>query len=87
MKISKIAIKNYLGVEELEISPSDVNVFVGPNGSGKTSILEAIEATFESTPKRRTEVVNMAKKKQHFLLKLTMALKSIERLEQKKLTI
>jgi len=62
MKISKIAIKNYLGVEELEISPSDVNVFVGPNGSGKTSILEAIEATFESTPKRRTEVVKHGEK-------------------------
>lgn len=57
MKIKKIAIKNYLGIEEMQLSPEDVNIYKGPNGSGKTSIIEAIENTFVSTPKRRSEVI------------------------------
>jgi len=61
MKISKIRIKGYLGIDEFDYTPGNVNVFKGPNGSGKTSIIEALEATFNSKPKRRTEVINHSK--------------------------
>jgi len=46
MKIEKLIIKNYKGFEncELNLKP-DINVFVGVNGAGKTSIIE-LAATF-----------------------------------------
>ena len=57
MKIKRLAIKNYVGVKELEWSPkAGVNVLKGVKASGKTSILEAIETAFTNL-KRRSEVV------------------------------
>lgn len=44
MKVAKIRISNILGIEELEIRPGSVTEITGPNGSGKTSVLEAIRA-------------------------------------------
>jgi ABC-type cobalamin/Fe3+-siderophores transport system ATPase subunit len=44
MRISKITIKNIMGVEELEIEPGRVTVLYGENGVGKTSVLEAIRS-------------------------------------------
>jgi recombinational DNA repair ATPase RecF len=48
MNIKRIHIKDFRGIEELEldlVNPSgnslDLVVFAGPNGSGKTSVLEA----------------------------------------------
>ncbi|MCL2651206.1 MAG: AAA family ATPase [Candidatus Azobacteroides sp.] len=40
--ISKVAISNYKSIEKLEIPLSNVNVFIGENGSGKSNILEAV---------------------------------------------
>jgi len=46
MKIEKLLIKNYKGFENCELNlRSDINVFVGVNGAGKTSIIE-LAATF-----------------------------------------
>lgn len=42
MKIAKIIIKNYRGIEDLTINAKDINVFLGTNGVGKTSTLQAI---------------------------------------------
>jgi DNA repair exonuclease SbcCD ATPase subunit len=44
MKIALIKIKDVLGIEDLEFNPGKVNVISGKNGTGKTSILEAIKA-------------------------------------------
>ena len=48
MKISHISIKNILGVAELELSPEGFTEISGPNGTGKTSILEAIKSVLET---------------------------------------
>lgn len=40
--INSIRIRNFKSIEELEIELAPLTIFVGPNGSGKTSILEAI---------------------------------------------
>lgn len=48
MKIAHIKISNVLGIAELEFTPSGFNEVSGPNGSGKTSVLEAIKATLNS---------------------------------------
>lgn len=44
MKVSKISIKNILGLESIEIQPGSVTEITGSNGSGKTSTLDAIRA-------------------------------------------
>lgn len=42
LNIRSVSIKNYRAIEDLEFSPNSINVFVGPNNCGKSSILEAI---------------------------------------------
>jgi DNA repair exonuclease SbcCD ATPase subunit len=43
MRIDKIKIENFKNYENLEVEfEKGINLFVGSNGSGKTSILEAI---------------------------------------------
>ncbi|MCK4858130.1 MAG: DNA replication and repair protein RecF [candidate division Zixibacteria bacterium] len=43
MFLTRIKISNFRNIEEMELSPQpSVNLITGPNGSGKTSILEAI---------------------------------------------
>lgn len=44
MKIAHIRISNILGIEDLEFSAGAFNAITGPNGSGKTSMLEAIRS-------------------------------------------
>ena len=56
MNIKTIKINNYVGIKELSINPGMINVFTGPKGSAKTSILEAISTGFKNE-KIRTEVV------------------------------
>jgi len=48
MKIRTIHIKNYLGIEEVEINPGALTIIQGKNAAGKTSILEAIKSTVGS---------------------------------------
>jgi DNA repair exonuclease SbcCD ATPase subunit len=44
MQISHIRISNILGIEELEFSPGGFTEIAGKNGTGKTSVLEAIKS-------------------------------------------
>lgn len=48
MKISHVSIKNILGIAELELSPQGFTEISGPNGTGKTSILEAIKSVLST---------------------------------------
>jgi ABC-type cobalamin/Fe3+-siderophores transport system ATPase subunit len=48
MYVSKISIKNILGLESLEIAPGSITQVSGQNGSGKTSCLDAIRAALGS---------------------------------------
>ncbi len=42
MNIDKLIFRNFKTLESVEFEPGRVNVFIGANGSGKTTILEAI---------------------------------------------
>jgi hypothetical protein len=42
MRLRSLQIRNFRTIEDLELDLSRVNVFVGPPGSGKTAILEAV---------------------------------------------
>lgn len=44
MKIAQIKISSILGINELEFTPEGFNEISGPNGTGKTSVLEAIKS-------------------------------------------
>ena len=46
--IKKVYIENFKCIKDLEIELAPFTIFVGPNGSGKTSILEAIALIDES---------------------------------------
>lgn len=46
-KIESINIKNYRGIQELNITNlKRINILVGNNNAGKTSLLEAIQIFF-----------------------------------------
>lgn len=42
MKLKKITIRNFKSLYDVSFEPGRVNVFIGANGSGKSSVLEAI---------------------------------------------
>lgn len=42
MKLKKITIRNFKSLYDVSFEPGLVNVFIGANGSGKSSVLEAI---------------------------------------------
>lgn len=46
MRIARITIRNFLGVQELEFEPGAFTVVTGANGAGKSSVLEAIGSVF-----------------------------------------
>jgi ABC-type cobalamin/Fe3+-siderophores transport system ATPase subunit len=48
MHINKISISNILGITELEFSPEGFTQISGQNGSGKTSVLEAVKSVLQS---------------------------------------
>ena len=41
-RIKKLNIRNFLGIQELDLTPGKVNIISGPNGAGKTTVLKAI---------------------------------------------
>lgn len=55
-KISRLEIKNCLGISELEVQAGKINLIQGGNERGKTSVLEVIEKGLRNT-KRRTRFV------------------------------
>lgn len=48
MKIAHVRISNILGIAELEFTPEGFNEITGPNGTGKTSVLEAIQSALKT---------------------------------------
>lgn len=65
MKLSQVKISNILGIESLEIEPGKITKISGKNGTGKTSVIEAIraalkgghEATLLRTGQEKGEIV------------------------------
>jgi len=56
MKISRIEINNFVGISEFKVDLGKINILTGRVGSGKTSIIEAIEKGF-SNKSQRVEVI------------------------------
>lgn len=72
MKISRLEISNFRGIDSFEQDfinpltndPLDVVVFAGPNGSGKTSILESIVITL-TRPKAKDDKIFSKQNERH----------------------
>jgi len=56
MKISRLEISNFVGISEFKVNLGKINILTGRVGSGKTSIVEAIEKGF-SNKSQRIEVI------------------------------
>ncbi|MED1662778.1 ATP-dependent nuclease [Brevibacillus laterosporus] len=51
MKLSKLTIRNYKGIKELEINLENISIIIGPNNCSKSTVLQAIKQ-FGSKEKR-----------------------------------
>ncbi|MCK4795913.1 MAG: AAA family ATPase [Spirochaetes bacterium] len=58
MKINKITINDFKGIDTLEFKPKMINLIVGKNNTGKTSLLEAIDLLFNSEKIRDNKYMN-----------------------------
>jgi len=50
VKIDRIHIENYRGIENIDMEFDDYTAIIGPNGAGKSSILYALNWFFHDTP-------------------------------------
>ena len=75
MNISHLRIENYLGIEEIDLNfkGKDKLVIEGGNGRGKTSILEPIENTMNSTSDRRPRKVKDGAEQAVLLVELCLS--------------
>lgn len=53
MRISTIKIKNFKGISSLEFNPKRINLIIGKNNTGKTSLIEAINLLFNPNETNR----------------------------------
>ncbi len=56
MKIEKLSVSNFKGIDSLEFEPKSINLILGRNNTGKTSLLEAIDLLFKKTTVRKYKV-------------------------------
>lgn len=83
MKISRIEIKNWLGLKELTFSPGKINKISGDSGSGKTSLVEALEKVF-TNKNRRTEVIRHSEEEAELLVHLEDGLEILRKTRTEK---
>ena len=82
-KITVLKVNNFLGIDEFGLEAAKVNIFSGPMGSGKSSILEAIEKTFTNRS-RRTEVIKHGADEATLFLSLDDGLEVERRIRESK---
>lgn len=83
MHIKRIEIKNWLGIKELFFSPAKINKVVGDSGTGKTSIIEALEKAF-TNKNRRTEVIRHETEEAEIHVELTDGLQTTRKIRAEK---
>ena len=69
-KIKKIVFKNTLGITEKTLEPGDINIFQGKKGSGKTSMLDAINKSI-SNKNIRSEFVHKGEEEATMYIEFT----------------
>jgi putative ATP-dependent endonuclease of OLD family len=54
MQLRRLEIKNFRGIEELDLKIEDITVLIGENNTGKTTILDALKIALRSGLSRRS---------------------------------
>jgi DNA repair exonuclease SbcCD ATPase subunit len=57
LTVTKVRIKDFKGISDLELSPGQFTSIRGKNGRGKSSLIEALELPFERGPKDNARLV------------------------------
>lgn len=83
MHIKRLEIKNWLGIKELMISPGKINKVSGDSGTGKTSLVEAIEKLF-TNKNRRTEVISHGADEAELFVELDDGLQTVRKVRNEK---
>jgi putative ATP-dependent endonuclease of OLD family len=56
MRIASVTIRNYRCLKNVTIQVDDYGVFIGTNGSGKSSVFYALDWFFNGTPLSETDI-------------------------------
>lgn len=83
MHIKRIEIKNWLGIKELLFSPGKINKVSGDSGTGKTSLIEALEKIFTNR-NRRTEVIRHDEQEAELFVELDDGLQTTRKIRAEK---
>ncbi|WMT42805.1 hypothetical protein RE628_11260 [Paenibacillus sp. D2_2] len=83
MHIKKIEIKNWLGIKELLFNPGKFNKVSGDSGTGKTSLVEALEKVF-TNKNRRTEVIRHDQEEAELFVELDDGLQATRKIRTEK---
>lgn len=83
MHIKRIEIKNWLGIKELLFSPGKINKVSGDSGTGKTSLIEALEKLFTNR-NRRTEVIRHEEEEAELFVELDDGLQTTRKIRNEK---
>lgn len=83
MHIRKIAIKDWIGITELAVWPGKINHISGDSGTGKTSLIEALEKAF-TNKNRRTEVIRHGAEEAEILIELDDGMKVTRKIRTEK---
>jgi len=83
MHIKRIEIKNWLGIKELIFSPGKINQVSGDSGTGKTSLVEALEKLF-TNKSRRTEVIRHGEEESELFVELDDGLQTTRKVRNEK---
>lgn len=83
LQVTKIRISNFMGISDLEISPvSKFNKIIGKNGSGKTSVVNAIQKTISEGKKGDVEFIMGGKDKAELFIELDGHIQIEKRISQ-----
>ena len=52
MRIAEVTVRNFRSLKDVTIKVDDYGVLIGANGSGKSSVLYALDWFFNGTPRR-----------------------------------
>ena len=63
--VTEVSIRNFRSVREADFTLADVNILHGPNGGGKTSVVEALELHWAGTSQRIPEGVGAEEYSDH----------------------
>jgi energy-coupling factor transporter ATP-binding protein EcfA2 len=63
--IKSLSLRNFRSAREIDVDLADITVIHGPNGGGKTSLLEALELVWAGTSQRKPSTVSAEEYERH----------------------